>query len=306
MTKLSFDHRALLLLFFLSLSSFFFFQLGTKPLSRNTSNEMKTKICHSKGNPNRNNNHTVSTFIPNKRKFRPAQFIQQQPNHSKYKKTFNKIAILWNGSVRTFGQVFYFLRNEFLAFNEWPDLYISMVYQDDREKMSFDSVSSMLKNVMVARVEKFDLESLKARARKVYSHFPFTRTECQHLFTIEKCNNWVSSMSLIRDSFEDMKKHNDMMKEKLQLNRDYYDIVVRLRSDVLFENRVDLLKFKIDENTLYTPLVYNWGGVNDQVSFGSMKVMDSMSQLFFEIENIMNDNKAMLHPETFLSKFLFS
>ncbi|KAG2392105.1 hypothetical protein C9374_013590 [Naegleria lovaniensis] len=101
-----------------------------------------------------------------------------------------------------------------------------------------------------------------------------------------------------------MKKHNDIMKEKLQLNRDYYDIVVRLRSDVFFENRVDLLNFKVDENTLYTPLIYNWGGVNDQVSFGSVKVMDSMSQLFFEIEKIKDDTKAMFHPETFLHKLI--
>ncbi|KAF0974795.1 hypothetical protein FDP41_006269 [Naegleria fowleri] len=135
---------------------------------------------------------------------------------------------------------------------------------------SYSRIRQFLKNVKYESIELFNMTRLTESVKDLYPDFPFPREKCSQFLTYEGCHNWVSSLSLFRDGFVQMKSFNDKMMKENNMTTNYYDMVFRLRTDILFEQNVNLLHFRVEFNKFYTSELYNWGGFNDQIGFGSV------------------------------------
>jgi hypothetical protein len=82
----------------------------------------------------------------------------------------------------------------------------------------------------------------------------------------------------------------------LENHNETYDIVVCLRIDLVFNNNFDFSN--IVENTIYIPNNYDYGGINDQVAYGTMEVMKKYNYIFKNMIYLLDTEKAIVHPET--------
>jgi 2-polyprenyl-3-methyl-5-hydroxy-6-metoxy-1,4-benzoquinol methylase len=91
---------------------------------------------------------------------------------------------------------------------------------------------------------------------------------------------------------------NNLKKDYEKENNIIYDCVIRFRSDLHIEQPLPL-----DANTnltcLHVPLHGNFGGINDQLAYGSSSVMDTYSSLYSNLENLLQAG-ANLNPEKLL------
>ncbi|KAL9648952.1 hypothetical protein ABK040_008332 [Willaertia magna] len=228
---------------------------------------------------------------------------EQQPIVEVKKK--NRIAIVISGAIRSFPDNFYFLYRNFLEINGFPDLFFSLVYTTDQEKKDFEKVLPHVPNVKKVQYERFDMDKFTQQARSDgYNHFPFPPHMCQDLLGAEKgCINWMSSLYLLYKANELRKEYEKEMKIKTNLkeNEQIYDLVMRMRSDILFEHIYDLTDIPIEPDTFYKPKLYNWlGGYNDQLGFGPPNVIDAYAQSYFYVERIRKEHHISYHPENYL------
>ncbi|KAL9648956.1 hypothetical protein ABK040_008336 [Willaertia magna] len=218
----------------------------------------------------------------------------------------NRIAVLISGAIRSFPDLFYFLYRNFLEANGFPDIFFNLVYITEEEKKAFERVLPHIPNVRKVHYEKFNLTQLieTVQLEGGYSNFPFTTEACSELLGKEKgCINWLSSLHLIYKANELRKEYERevRLKTNLQENVPLYDLVVRMRSDLLFEQVFDLTNFPIVENVFYKPDLYNWyDGYNDQFGFGSPLVMDAYAQVYFLVEKVRMQFNVKYHPENYL------
>lgn len=91
---------------------------------------------------------------------------------------------------------------------------------------------------------------------------------------------------------------NDLKKKYEIENNFIYDCVIRFRGDLFME-----MPFPIDNstnlNSLFIPMFGNFGGLCDQLAYGSSTIMDVYSSLYSRIPEYMN-NGAPMHPEKLL------
>ena len=78
-------------------------------------------------------------------------------------------------------------------------------------------------------------------------------------------------------------------KENLQ-----YDVIISLRIDRVLNNKFDFNT--IEDNTIYIPNYHDWGGINDQIAYGNINVME---KYMFIIDNCIYlcTNGCLAHPE---------
>lgn len=83
-----------------------------------------------------------------------------------------------------------------------------------------------------------------------------------------------------------------------------YDCVIRFRGDLYME-----LPLPIDYNTnlnhLFIPIYGNFGGICDQIAYGSSSIMNVYSNLYSNIEKCLQ-NGAPMHPERLLQFYIDS
>lgn len=81
-----------------------------------------------------------------------------------------------------------------------------------------------------------------------------------------------------------------------------FDVVLKFRTDI---NPNESITFSnpVEQNTLYIPIGYNYGGVNDQIAYGNINAMFVYCSCVDEIENICHAG-TLFHPETILNIFL--
>ena len=60
-----------------------------------------------------------------------------------------------------------------------------------------------------------------------------------------------------------------------------FDIILRVRTDVIFKNELDLQKYNIDK--LYIPTFHGYSGINDRFAFGLKKHMTSYMHMYDNI-----------------------
>lgn len=100
--------------------------------------------------------------------------------------------------------------------------------------------------------------------------------------------------------------HNQKAFELIKNSKKHYDIIVKYRADI--NNNSNFLTFKecgreIEENTVYIPKGNDYGGVNDQIAYGSMSSMEKYCKTFDNILKICADGHRF-HPETLLFRNL--
>lgn len=96
-------------------------------------------------------------------------------------------------------------------------------------------------------------------------------------------------------SFELIKAYQEKYNHK-------FDIILKYRADL---NSNDVLNFDISllENTVYTPNCFDWGGLNDQVGYGTYESMLKYSECYLHLVDIARIIRKF-HPETILNKYL--
>ena len=124
----------------------------------------------------------------------------------------------------------------------------------------------------------------------------------QKLFTdyIDKFNNQKrpeTPVNNVLQMFYRIYKCGQLKKEYENEKNIKFDIVVRLRPDLEFLNKVDF-KF-LNDNEIAIPSEYNFGGICDQFFYSNSKTYDKISELYLNISNYIDEGCAF-HPETLL------
>lgn len=142
-----------------------------------------------------------------------------------------------------------------------------------------------LKRLMIERYEGSDfMAGIKHKDEVVYKD---RQTQCNPY-------NCLPMFYKMHQSFY-------LMVDHARSNLINYDIIVRLRTDLLFTQP---MKFtKPDENRLYFPTIENWGRndflINDQFGYGNPYVMNIYMTLHAHMERIYKIIGS-IHPETVL------
>ncbi|KAG2389018.1 hypothetical protein C9374_014418 [Naegleria lovaniensis] len=247
---------------------------------------------------------TLFIVLANYRTTRNNNFLDQMSipcdddNDLMLKRRKNRIAVLWTGDIRWFGGAFNFMRNLLLAHNEFPDLFIHMYYSHHGEKDYFEQIRPFLKRLVKATLVKFDREAIIKHIQSQYSNFHVFLEECKHHTSEDTCIQWFYSKSQIREAFSYMERHNNLLAARRNVTT-YYDLVFRLSPEVIFEARMDLQNFALEPDTFYTSQLYNRGGVNDEIGFGSVQVMNTYSSLILNAEKLANLTSTF-HPQLYL------
>lgn len=81
----------------------------------------------------------------------------------------------------------------------------------------------------------------------------------------------------------------------------FYDAILSYRLDIIAQDKIDWSE--IDSNTLYIPAKNDYGGINDQIAYGSINVMKKYMTIYNDLNNILEDG-CIFHPESLLKKYL--
>lgn len=100
------------------------------------------------------------------------------------------------------------------------------------------------------------------------------------------------------------KRAFEMMAEYSKRNRVQFDVVVKYRSDIASTSRLPLeMNAGYEKNTIYIPRDYDFGGINDQIAYGSPEAMRKYCACVDNIVTICSRG-VIFHPETLLANHL--
>ncbi len=108
-------------------------------------------------------------------------------------------------------------------------------------------------------------------------------------------NNETSVENCI-NMFYKIMKCNELKKQHENKHNFKYDIVVRLRTDTIFNN---VVIFSEDKDKIFIPNNCDYGGVCDQFAYGFSDLMDKFCDVFPNIKKYF-DEGCKFHPETLL------
>jgi hypothetical protein len=96
------------------------------------------------------------------------------------------------------------------------------------------------------------------------------------------------------------KKNLDLIKEYQAENAKRYDIIVYMRADIIPSNIGNTFDLIIDDN-LHIPDIYDWAdGLNDQMAYGSLQIMERYCSLFDSIYEYCTKYDILLNGEMLL------
>ena len=81
-----------------------------------------------------------------------------------------------------------------------------------------------------------------------------------------------------------------------------YDIYVRSRTDILFDNKIDFSQYDINDKEIYVPNCESLG-VNDQFAFGSYAVMKKYFDVYLHHYKMFQEGMTY-NPETYIQQHL--
>jgi len=102
----------------------------------------------------------------------------------------------------------------------------------------------------------------------------------------------------ILSMFYKIEECNNLRKEYEKESNVKYDFVVRFRGDLWMEGSLPI-DSRTAHNHLYLPVYGNFGGACDQIAFGSPNVMDRYSNIYSNVEYILNSARTW-NPELML------
>lgn len=214
-----------------------------------------------------------------------------------------KYAILYSGHLRTFLDTIDNHKEKIVNYNDfdiylnlwdcWGNGFVLKEYQFEDSDLITDEV----KNILIDKIKP------KFYEFQVYNTIYDEITE---VMKIQQNNTFINNTNKIRNVIS--------MYYKLQRGFEHiknsginYDGVLRLRPDTFFDGNIEL--FKPDDNTLYTSLEPRWClngmGVNDQMGFGNMEVMNYYTNVYSNLKNIWGENIYLnCAPELLLKTYL--
>lgn len=188
----------------------------------------------------------------------------------------NRIALYFSGRVYGYDEVF--LRRLIKSFETVYDKPVDIFCSSSTNKKSFDQFVELFKPVQY-EFRHFDTPS------KFYTYSPQAR-----------------SINPERH-FLKMFFHNynciHMIKEYMINNNVNYNIVIKFRADIL-SNDVIPLQSDMKSNTLYIPAGNDHTGINDQFAYGDFKSMEIYSNIWNDIEQLVEHHGSPMHPESLL------
>ena len=108
-------------------------------------------------------------------------------------------------------------------------------------------------------------------------------------------NPYTNVYNMIRH-FINKKRVFNLLENYINQEKINYDIIISLRIDLHFNSKFEFNK--IEENTIYIPKCYDYGGINDQLAYGDFDAMKKYMNIFDNIIELLNTNKSIVHPET--------
>jgi hypothetical protein len=97
------------------------------------------------------------------------------------------------------------------------------------------------------------------------------------------------------------KKSFMMMEEYMTKYEMTFDVVLKYRTDV--QNMHELVVSELEENTIYVPEGYDYGGLNDNIAYGDIESMKKYTGCVDSIQRLC-DTLVIFHPETLLNEYL--
>lgn len=90
----------------------------------------------------------------------------------------------------------------------------------------------------------------------------------------------------------------ELIKKHQEKNNIVFDIIIKYRSEIQ-SNDILQLDHLIEENKIYIPRDYDWGGINDQIGYGDFNSMYTYSNCY---KNFFGYAKEInqYHPESIL------
>jgi len=84
-------------------------------------------------------------------------------------------------------------------------------------------------------------------------------------------------------------------------NKHKFDIVIKYRADIYGKKNIEI--GDVDENTIYIPFGYDYGGLNDQIAYGNVESMTKYGECYLNFlgYGILNND---FHPEGLLSRHI--
>jgi hypothetical protein len=95
-------------------------------------------------------------------------------------------------------------------------------------------------------------------------------------------------------------KVNQLKSEYEIENNMLFDVVIRVRPDLFFNNSIKNDAYNISPNTIILPIGIDHSGLCDQFWYSDTKGSDSISSLFIKIGDYFTSDGVVFHPETFL------
>lgn len=77
-----------------------------------------------------------------------------------------------------------------------------------------------------------------------------------------------------------------------------YDVYVRIRPDIIFNNRIDFSRYDYGNN-IYIPEGSDYGGINDQFAFGNYEVMKKYYSVYLNHKELWEEG-VEFHTETMM------
>lgn len=236
---------------------------------------------------------TLKGYVPvlkdSKIPVKHAYAVKASPTQINPYKKILKVAVCLSGHMRTFENNFQSFKDNILSkydcdifIHTWDLMGSSFRFTDNKlhlvniEKY-IDKIESFYKpkKMVVEPFRLFDLNSLMKQRAVPGRDASGT---ISMYYKIEACNS-------LKKEYE---KENNML----------YDCVIRYRSDLYLDQ-----SFPLDHNTnltaVHVPMYGNFGGINDQLAFGSSSLMDNFCSVYSNLDNLLQAG-ANLNPEKLL------
>jgi hypothetical protein len=131
-----------------------------------------------------------------------------------------------------------------------------------------------------------------------YKPVAYTNEIIYYNFQLESYNGKAGETNInnMTRHFINKKRVFDLLKEYCEKTKVKYDIIISLRVDLVINSK--FIFDNIKDNTIYTPNCYDWRGLNDQIAYGNMYVMEKYMCIIDNCINLLSEKKCIAHPES--------
>lgn len=114
----------------------------------------------------------------------------------------------------------------------------------------------------------------------------------KYLSLLERCTNLLN----VTCHFINKKRVFDLFEKYILDNQINYDVIISLRVDIKINSQFCFQN--VDENTIYIPNNYDYGGINDQIAYGTINTMKKYMTIISNCPYLLENSLSILHPET--------